>query len=466
MNIEEFKELLTINSENEHLEFKKAERSFDFEKLVKYCVAISNEGGGKIILGVTDKMPRCVVGTEAFKSIEKVKSDIFQKINIRVDIEELICEEKRVLIIYIPTRPLTKPLHYKCSYYMRVGEELIPMTSERLQEIFNETSEEYFLKPAKSNVSAEEVIRLLDSQAYFELIQLPYPMNRDGVIDRFLSEKIIISFKNNFYITNLGAILFAKNIRDFDTIYRKGVRVTLFNGKSKISTIKDFSFEKGYAAGFKELIKLVENQVPSNEVIGNALRSQVGMYPSIAIRELVANAIIHQDFSQTGTSVSIDIYSDRIEFINPGVPVVPLDRFIDSYQSINERLADLMRRLRICEEKGTGIDKTISSVEAYQLPPPSFKKRERQTVITLYAHQELSSMNKSDKVRACYQHTCLKYIINEKMTNQSLRDRLSIEDKNYSTASRIIKETLTEGLIKIGNLENKSNRKEYIPAWG
>src|SRR5205823_9877386 len=67
-----------------------------------------------------------------------------------------------------------------------------------------------------------------------------------------------------------------------------------------------------------------------------------------------------------------DIYSNRIDICNPGEPIVPTERFIDSYRSRNERLADISRRMGICEEKGSGIDKVIQTVEVYQLPAPSF----------------------------------------------------------------------------------------------
>lgn len=84
------------------------------------------------------------------------------------------------------------------------------------------------------------------------------------------------------------------------------------------------------------------------------------MYPELSIRELVANALIHQDFSQTGNSVMIEIYSNRLEVTNPGEPLVDTDRFLDTPpKSRNEILASFMRRINICEERGSGIDKIV-----------------------------------------------------------------------------------------------------------
>jgi len=99
---------------------------------------------------------------------------------------------------------------------------------------------------------------------------------------------------------------------------------------------------------FKDWFIFVMSQLPQNEIIKDALRKGIKLVPDIVIRELVDNALIHQDLLQTGTSVIVDIYADRVEISNPAEPVVPVDRFIDGYQSRNERLADLMRRMGIC----------------------------------------------------------------------------------------------------------------------
>jgi ATP-dependent DNA helicase RecG len=213
------------------------------------------------------------------------------------------------------------------------------------------------------------------------------------------------------------------------------------------------------------LVHYINDQLPQNEEISKALRELVKMYPEIGVRELIANAIIHQDFREKGNPV-VEIYTDRIEFSNPGLPIITPIRFIDDYQSRNEVLADLMRRLRICEEKGSGIDKVISGCEAYQLPAPDFQTQEKHTKIIMYAHQTLNQMDKQDKIRACYQHCCLKYVSNEKMTNQTLRERFKIDEKNSAIVSRIINETKEANLIKDDDPNNKSFKySKYIPFW-
>jgi len=125
-----------------------------------------------------------------------------------------------------------------------------------------------------------------------------------------------------------------------------------------------------------------------------------------------------------------------------------------------------MRRLRICEEKGSGIDKVIDSVEAFQLPAPDFRVTDMHTVIVLFAHKPFEEMDRNDKVRACYQHCCLKYVMNEKMTNQSLRERFKLSGVKADLVSRIIRETIGAGQIKPDDPDNASKRYiKYVPFW-
>ncbi len=213
--------------------------------------------------------------------------------------------------------------------------------------------------------------------------------------------------------------------------------------------------------------QIIITQLPTNETITKIFREESKIYPEVAIRELVANAIIHQDFTVSGTSVMIEIFNNRIEITNPGTPLIDINRFIDAApQSRNEAIASFLRRIKICEERGSGIDRVVFNVELYQLPAPEFIREENATKVILYSYKELSKMSKGDKVRACYQHACLKYVQREQMSNQSIRERFKISDKNYPMASRIIKEALISQLIKEANPESKSRKHAaYLPFW-
>ena len=190
------------------------------------------------------------------------------------------------------------------------------------------------------------------------------------------------------------------------------------------------------------------------------------MFPELAVRELVANALIHQDFFVTGAGPMVEIFDDRIEITNPGEPLVDTQRFVDTPpRSRNEAIASLMRRFRICEERGSGIDKVVFEVELFQLPAPLFESPEGFTRAVLFAHKPLSAMDKADRVRACYLHACLRYVTRQPMTNASLRQRLGIDDKNIATASRILGEAVEAGLIVIADPEVGTRSRSYVPYW-
>ena len=348
-----------------------------------------------------------------------------------------------------------------------MSEQELQNYPEKERKLWQRPSSEFEQEIALKSVSAGDVVALLDTQAIFDfLLKIPYPTNQGGVIEKLLSEKFIQQSNGHFHITNLGALLFAKDLNKFDNLSRKAVRVIKYVGKGKFETEKDQSGRFGYANGFERLINYLSGLLPSNEFIGAAIRKEVQMYPPLAIRVLVANALIHQDFRERGTGVMIEIYDDRVEISNPGKPVIEPIRFIDEYQSRNEMLAAVMRRAGLCEEKGSGVDKIIQQAEKWQLPAPDFQVKDTHTKAILYAHQELADMNKTDKVRACYQHCTLMYVTNQRMTNQTIRDRFKIEEKNSATASRIIKDSLEEGLIKPED-PSSSSRKfvRYLPYW-
>lgn len=247
---------------------------------------------------------------------------------------------------------------------------------------------------------------------------------------------------------------------------RKTVRVILYKGKGRIEPIREVEINKGYAISFESLIDHILNLVPRNEVIGKALRQEVPMFPELAVRELIANAVIHQDFHITGTGVMIEIFTDRIEITNPGLPLVKTDRFLDSPpKSRNEALASFLRRVGVCEERGSGVDTVVFQTELYQLPAPIFEVTDEHTRTILFAHKKLKEMDKEDRVRAAYLHACLKYVQRDFMTNTSLRQRFGIDEKNSATASRIIKDALETKRIKPYDDSASRKYKKYVPHW-
>lgn len=453
--------------ESEHLEFKEAKLQYDTTKLLRYCVALANEGGGHMVLGVTDKRPRQVVGTQAFQNRGDITARILESLRIRVDAEELQHPGGRVLVFSIPPRPMGTPLHHEGVYLMRAGEELVPMSPDQLRRILAEGGPDWFEQSARDGASPDEVVALLDTQSFFDLIGLPYPTNREGVLARLAQERLVLDKPEGWCITHLAAILLAKRLDAFSPeLARKAPRVVIYEGTNKLVTRDDKPGLKGYAVGFESLVDFVHSAAPLNRFVEQVVREEVKMFPRQAIRELVANALVHQDFEATGQSVMVEMYSDRLEVSNPGLPPIKVERFIDEFRSRNERLAELMRRMGVCEEKGSGIDKVVHLAEAYQLPAPDFRTSETRTTAVLFAHQDFADMSKSDRIRACYQHCCLKYVSNNRMSNQSLRERFRLPESKTATASQVIGATKEAELIKPDESDTTSTRyARYLPFW-
>jgi predicted HTH transcriptional regulator len=296
---------------------------------------------------------------------------LLNRLNPRIDVEcyEYDYDGKHISMYRIPAAT-NRPVTFLNEAYVRVGsltKKLInyPEKERKLWKANNnKTLDKIIVKECNS---LAEVISLLSVESYFDRLGLPMPQTTDGIISRFISERFVTQVEGQYCITELGAFLLAKDLRDFDNLHRKAIRVIVYNGKNKVETIREQIFEQGYAVSFINLLDWVNGQLPANEEIGRALRKDVRMYPERAIREIAANMIIHQDFTVLGFPM-IEIYSDRVEISSPGQPLISTDRFIDEYQSRTEELADVMRRMGFCEEKGSGMDKALASIEQYQLP--------------------------------------------------------------------------------------------------
>jgi ATP-dependent DNA helicase RecG len=452
--------------EGEKLEFKEAKNQYDNGRLFDYCCALANEGGGRLLLGISDKPPRMVVGSRAFDNLPGITKKILDAVGFRVDVQAVEHSDGRVVVFTIPSRPLGAAYKHDGRYLMRAGESLEVMSDDRLREVFAEGQPDWLSSPAATDVSAEQVVTLLETQAYFDLLKIPYPATRDAVLDRFAKEHLINRVGSRFNIPNLGAILFAKSLDGFDGLSRKAPRVIVYDGTGKMKTKREQVGVRGYAVSFEGLVQFVLSQLPANEVIEQALRRDMPMFPPLMLRETIANALIHQDFLISGTSVVIEIYDDRVEISNPGAPSVNVDRFIDEYRSRNEKLASLMRRLGVCEEKGSGIDKVVDTAEANELPAPEFRADSIRTTCILYGPRAFSAMGKEDRVRACYQHGCLRYVMNATMTNNSLRKRFGLPDEKAETASRVLRDTVEAGLVKLQDSDSSSKRfAQYLPYW-
>lgn len=472
-------ELRKLPNETGWIEFK--EGNTNPEDIGEYLSALSNtaallgKANGYVVWGIKDGTHE-VVGTsfkpaQTKKGNEDIESWLTRLLNPRIHFRfyEVTHERQPVVVLEIP-RAQGRPVQFQGVEFIRVGSyrqklKDHPQIEKDLWRVFDTTPFEELI--ALERVDADKVLSVLDYPGYFDLLAQPLPSSRDKILARFAEDRMIVPNQaGKWDITNLGAILFAKNLDSFKNLARKAVRVIVYEGKGRLKTVREQVGRKGYASGFEGLIEFVNALLPRNEVVGKALRKDVPMYPEPAIRELIPNALIHQDFSVTGSGPMIEIFADRMEITNPGLPLVKTERFLDTPpRSRNEALASFMRRVGICEERGSGVDKVVFQTEFYQLPAPIFETAEGSTRAVLFAHKALREMDRGDRSRACYLHACLRYVERNPMTNSSLRDRFGIAEKNSAMASRIIREAMEDKLVKPYDPEQGKKYAKYLPFW-
>jgi predicted HTH transcriptional regulator len=377
--------------------------------------------------------------------------------------------ETRLVLLTIPAAS-SAPVEFDRTAFIRIGSATPRLSDhpERLRALWAK------LQPyawetgvAAQFLTGDEVLGRLDYASYFDLTAQPLPDNRTGIFDKLLADRLVQQDAGGHWnITNLGAVLFAKRLSDFSpAIARKAVRFVAYDGMSRADTVTHRQDgQRGYASGFRGLVEYIDGLLPRNEHIGKAFREDRPLYPSIAIRELVANALIHQDMTIGGSGPLIEMFADRMEITNPGEPLVSPDRFLDlPPRSRNEALASLMRRMRLCEEQGTGIDKVIFAVELHQLPPPDFRTEGDAVRSVLFAPRKFAEMTPEERIRACYQHAALKFVSGQRMKNSTLCERFGIDPKNASQASVIIGQCQKAGLIR--SADPTHPRAGYVPFW-
>lgn len=466
-------------SEASWVEFK--ENNADPQMIGRLISALSNaarladEHFAYVLWGVRDT-DHAVVGTSFEPGSQKQKGQPLElwltqhlQPGVAFAFRPIEYHGAKLVLLEIPAAA-TSPVEFDRAAYIRIGSATPRLSDhpERLRALWAK------LQPfaweagiAAQFLTGDEVLARLDYASYFDLTNQPLPDNRDGIFDRLATDRLVAKdVGGHWSITNLGAILFARRLSDFSpSLARKAVRFVAYEGLNRACPVTHrHDVEKGYANGFRGLIEYIDGLLPRNEQIGKAFREESPLYPSIAIRELVANALIHQDMTITGAGPMIELFRDRMEMTNPGQPLVSPDRFLDSPpRSRNEALASLMRRMRLCEEQGTGIDKVIVAVELHHLPPPDFRTEGDSVRAVLFAPRRFADMTPEERLRACYQHAALKYVSGQRMKNSTLCERFGIDSQNAAQASTVIRQALAGKLIRAADPAHP--RAGYVPFW-
>lgn len=323
---------------------------------------------------------------------------------------------------------------------------------------------------AAEDLSDSEVLEQLDVAKYYELLGVRKPASAEAVLDT-LAEQGMIRLQDNgrYSITNLGALLIANSLTAYPSLRKRPVRVVRYAGKGNFEVLSDETFDKGYAAALSETAKYVMSQLPAEEEVDGAFRRVVYPYPQRAIRELLANAVIHQDISDTTAGPLVSLYENRIVFSNPGTSLIPIYRVLNAQpRTRNASLARILRQMDLCEEGGTGWDLVIAECERLHIAAPKIESDDELGMqVTLYAGSAFERMTKAERRDATYWHACLLFAQDDAMSNQTLRERfgLAAERKSTIAISRLIRECCEAGLIKPEDDDAGDRYRRYIPYW-
>jgi len=339
-NIDLIDDLVARPAETSWVEFK--HNNSDPKMIGVRCSALSNsariddQNCAYMLWGIDDKMRR-VVGTNFDPDTKQVGAHEFQfwlaqRLQPSIAFKFSVVEHPRGRVVMLELPAATSaPVAFDNITYIRIGSATPKLNNypERYQRLI-EAMRPYTWEQgiARQYASGDDVLNLLDYTQYFRLTEQPLPDNRAGIFERLAAEQIIVKdVGDKWNITNLGAILFAADLNRFDpSLARKSVRFIAYDGKNRAATVNHRQDgQLGYANGFKGLVGYINGVLPRNEHIGEALRETQPLFPELAIRELIANALIHQDMTVRGAGPQIELFEDRIEITNPGKPLVQID---------------------------------------------------------------------------------------------------------------------------------------------
>jgi ATP-dependent DNA helicase RecG len=473
------RELCKLPRETEWVEFKA--NNDNPAEIGEYLSALANAAAlaGKarayLLWGVRDD-DHALVGTTfdpatARKGNEELESWLLRLLEPRIDFrfDAVEVDGHRVVLLEIAAAQ-RHPVRFSGVEYIRVGTYKKPLKDypekERaLWRMFDRMPFEAGI--AAQHLPSSDVLRLLDAPAFFDLLRQPLPDGHQRILEGLADNALVAPCPaGGWDITNLGAVLLAHRLADFPGLARKAVRLIVYRGATRIATEREIDEPRGYALCLDDVVRRLVALLPSREVLDGAFQRARPDYPEAALRELVANALIHQDFTVTGAGPMVEVFDGRVEVTNPGEPLVPTDRFLDSPpRSRNDALAATMRRLDLCEERGSGIDKVLLHVEASHLPAPSFQVPPGFTRVMLFGPRPLTGMPRPERIQVCYWHASLRHLHGEALTNASLRERFGMDDASRSLVSRHIREAVDAGVIRAVDPDAGPKHMRYLPWW-
>ena len=353
MTLEEL-EVIMASKEGENLEFKEAKTKYDFEKLVQYCAALANEGGGKILFGITDKRPRTIVGSQAFKQPERTRAGLIERLHLNIDFSIVVHLAGRVLIFHVPTHPIGNPVKYKGIYWQRQGDSLIAMSEDRLRCIFAEAGHDF-----SADICPGATMDDLDTAAIEDFRQRW--INKSGnhglttLSQKQLLEDVDALVDNK--LTYAALILFGTHKALGRYLAQSEVIFEYRSSDASGPAQQRKEFRLGFFSFYDALWELINLRNDKQHFQSGLFVLDVPTFSERVVREAVLNAVSHRDY-QLGGSVFIRQYPRRLLIESPGgFPVGINERnILDRQSPRNRRIADIFAKCGLVERSGQGMN--------------------------------------------------------------------------------------------------------------
>lgn len=468
-----------MSDEGEWLEFKHS--NADPDLIGQYLCALGNtacicqKDNGYLIYGIDDET-HAIVGTtfnpstakkggellESYLSHMLSKNAFFQFVKLRID--------GKNVVVGVSAKATSFPLSFAGTEYIRIGSSL-----KKLKD-FPETERKLWLSlsvfdfesmVAKEHIEGKNLGEYLDLSNYYRLLGKPFPTKEGDLVEDLVRDGVIkVQDDGRYAILNCGALAIGRSLSAFPSLKGKGIRVICHNGEYLTSFSEDKTFDEGYALCLEEVVDFIESRAGREEVIDKTLRRSVYPYPVVAIREMIANAIIHQDLTVHGSGVVVHLFANRVSVTNPGELLCDIKRSIDALpKTRNEELARIVRKMGFVEEQGSGFDRIEEECALRKMPSIFLETDATKTTMTLYRRYGYREFDKQDIIRTCYTFACLRHFNGLETTNPILRERLGVEDRNAAMVSRILKECVDAGDLKGAESAKDKRSLNYVPFY-
>lgn len=464
-------------SESEVVEYKSNHLSP--EKLGKYVSSLANSAAIKgkryayLLFGVDDESKAAIGTTFDPESLTVGNQALLPWLhsmlggNAHFEFSALEVQNKR-LVLGIIHAAEGHPVSFQNASWCRVGshnKKLAdhPELERELWRSFDKTPFE--LRAASAAIDEEEVLELLSVQTYFDLVDIVPLATTEEVIEELRKAGMVVPAEVvGWHVTNMGALFLAKEIAEFPQVARKAVRLLRYYGDSKSAEAEEIEGVKGYAVGFSGLVSTARRKLPSSETFEGGIRRLVPKVSERALRELISNALIHQDLLATGGGPTIEIFDDRVEICNPGESLIPKDRIIGGLQkSRNEKFAMAARRMGICDERGSGWDLVGDFIDGGGLPAPLIESQGGFMRVTIWWKRDIADYSREELLDAIFFHALVQDAKKSRVTNASVKKRFGFPEKDGGKTSKLLRQAVDDGYLKIYDIEAGPKSRSYVP---